>query len=303
MLALGVAAALFAALNALAFYAAYRNVTGNGRVPLTARPDRFNLPYEGVSCTTSDDLRLRGWFVPATTPSSKTLLLCHGWGTNKGEILKFTHELARLGFNLLFFDSRACGESDGERLSVGYLERLDFDAAAAFLKKHRPNDRYGVFGLSMGAMVAFCGLARHSGFDAAVLESPFRSHDSSVARYMRVNYGVPYFPFIPPMLFWLRFLLGGNPELASPEAVAPQVSAPLLTIFGELDRMVPPEEFRVPLERARSHVKDVWVIEGAGHAQCGEVAGRAYTERLAAFYGAHMAASDAKASAGAALPS
>src|SRR3954467_14680465 len=90
-------AAALAALNALAFYAAYRNVTGNGRVPLTVRPEQFGLSYEPVSFRTSDGLLLKGWFVPAKAPSSRTLLFCHGWGVNKGQILKFTHALAGLG--------------------------------------------------------------------------------------------------------------------------------------------------------------------------------------------------------------
>jgi pimeloyl-ACP methyl ester carboxylesterase len=291
---LALAALVVALLLALSFYAAHRNVTGNGRVPLTVRPERFGLSYEPVSCRTSDGLTLKGWFVPASAPSDRTLLFCHGWGTNKGEILKFTHALAGQGFNLLYFDFRACGESEGEMLSVGYLENRDFDAAVGFLKSHRPHDRYGVFGLSMGAMVSFCGVARHPGFTAAVLESPFKSHDSSVERYMRVNYGVPYFPLIPMMLFWLRVRLGGNPELISPVSTAHQVAVPVLAIFGTEDRMVPPEEFSVPLERVKSS-KEVWVIQGAGHARCAETAGPAYTDRLAKFYRTHMPASGAAA--------
>jgi pimeloyl-ACP methyl ester carboxylesterase len=274
-------------LLALTFFAAYRNVTGNGRVPLTVRPEDFGLKYEPVECRSRDGLLLKGWFIPATSPSRRTLLLCHGWGTNKGEILRFTHALAGLGFNLLLFDFRSCGESEGSRLSVGYLESRDFDAAVDFLKRLRPGDRYGVFGLSMGAMVSFCGLARHPELRAAVLESPFRSHDSSVRRYMKVNYGVPYFPFIPVMLFWLRVLLGGNPEIETPAAGAPRIAAPLLVVFGSEDRMVPPEEFAPVLALVKTP-KDVWVIEGAGHAKCGEVAGRDYTDRLARFFLAHL---------------
>src|SRR5437899_1652519 len=93
----------FAALTAMSYYTAHRIVTGDGRVPLTQRPETFGLAYEAVSCRTADGITLKGWFVPAKAPSSLTLLLCHGWGTNKGEVLKFTHGLAERGFNQLFF--------------------------------------------------------------------------------------------------------------------------------------------------------------------------------------------------------
>lgn len=283
------AAGLLGALAAVTYWAARRNVTGNGRVPLTFRPEAAGLRYEDVSCRTSDGLTLKGWFIPASSPSRRTLLFCHGWGTNKGEILRFTHELACRGFNLLYFDFRCCGESEGSRLSVGYLEARDFDAVVAFMKEFRPDDAYGVFGLSMGAMVSFCGLARHPVFSAAVLESPFKSHDSSCIRYMKVNYGVPYFPFMPLMLCWLRVLLRGDPERRSPLACAAEVSVPILAIFGTEDRMVPPEEFAPALEKTRGP-KAVWVIPGAGHARCGETAGAEYADRLARFFAEHLPA-------------
>lgn len=100
-------------------------------------------------------------------------------------------------------------------------------------------------------------------------------------------YHVPYLPLIAMMIFWLKLRLGGDPELVSPEALADRVGVPLLTVFGEDDAMVPPEEFRRPLERV-SGPKERWVVPGAGHARCGEVAGKAFTDRLARFFGAHM---------------
>lgn len=278
---------LFAACAVISCYIAYRILQGNGRIPLTVRPESFGRAYEAVSCTTVDGLTLNGWFVPASSPSARTLLLCHGWGANKGEILKFTQELAGRGFNLLFFDSRCCGESGGDLLSIGYLEHRDFDAAAGFLKKHRPNDVYGVFGQSMGAMIAFCGTTRHEGFKAAVLESPFPSHDLAVRRYLRHNNGVPYLPLIPMVLFWLRWRLGADPEAFCPEAVATRFMTPVLAISGADDLKCPPEVAETLLAKL-SGAKEHWVVPGANHARCAEAAGPAYVERLARFYSAHM---------------
>lgn len=279
---------LFALLAAFSFYAAHRIVTGNGAVPLTVRPEDFGLAYEAVTCRTVDDIRLKGWFVPASAPSSRTLLLCHGWSTNKGEILKFTYPLASRGFNLLYFDSRSCGESEGTMLSIGYLEHRDFDAAVAFLKAHRPSDVYAVFGLSMGAMISFCGLTRHEGFKAAALESLIPSHDLAVRRYIRYAYGIPYFPLIPMILFWMRLKLGGDPEAACPKQFAAKFQTPLLAISGGQDLLNPPEIAETLLGRL-SGPKEHWVIPGAGHTLCAEVAGRqAYAERLERFFLALM---------------
>lgn len=281
LLAAPAAAALGAA--ALAYYGAHRVLTGNGRVPLTVRPQSLGLPCEPVSCTTSDGIELKGWFIPASAPSDRTILMCHGWGTNKGAILEGLRPLHDRGFNLLAFDFRTCGESGGEILSVGYLEARDFDAAAAFMRRLRPDDRYGVFGLSMGAMVAFCGAVRHGCFRAIALESPFHSHDQACTRYLMQHSHVPYFPLVPLILFWIRVRLGADPEPLGPIYMTDKVSVPVFAIAGEKDAIAPPELAQTLLARLKQP-GEVWVVPGAGHARCAETAGAEYGERLARFY-------------------
>lgn len=49
-----------------------------------------------------------------------------------------TYYLHDLGFNLLYFDFRALGESGGKVSSIGYLETRDAQAAIRFLQETRP---------------------------------------------------------------------------------------------------------------------------------------------------------------------
>lgn len=284
------AAAGFLAL--LGYLAAWRVMKGNGRKPLTVRPDGLGLSFEPVSCKTSDGLTLRGWFIPARQPSARTVLLCHGYGTNKGAILEAVAGLTERGFNLLAFDFRCCGESEGELLSVGHLEARDFDAAVARLKELRPNDAYFAYGLSMGAMVTFVGLTRHREFKAAALESPFFSHDVAVIRYMRHKSGVPYFPLVPLVLFWMSVRLGENPNPKSPCGVASSFMTPLLAICGSEDRICPPEVAESLLALVPGP-KEHWIVQGAGHGGCGKTAGEAYVERLADHFLSCQAKSEA----------
>jgi pimeloyl-ACP methyl ester carboxylesterase len=281
----------FLVLGLLSVYTAHRILTGNGLIPLTVRPELYGLPFEPVSCRTSDGLTLKGWFVPAKTPSARTILFCHGWSANKGEILRGTHALAAQGFNLLYFDFRCCGESEGELLSVGYLEARDFDAMVAFLRSFRPDDRYAVYGMSMGGMVVFSGAARHDCFDAAVIESTFRSHGEAVSRYLHFKSGVPYYPLIPMIQFCLRVRLGGDVQLDSPESHAPNFKIPVLGVCGAEDRVAAPELTEALLARVPSP-HELWIVPGAGHAGCAQASGAVYTDRLARFYNAHFDVAD-----------
>ena len=105
------------------------------RKPLDAWPDQFKLPYENVTFRTEDKVQLKGWFIPAPEESEKTIILMHGWGMNRADILKNTYFLHDLGFNLFYFDFRALGESGGKTSSIGYLELKDITAAISFLKE------------------------------------------------------------------------------------------------------------------------------------------------------------------------
>ena len=156
-LAAGAAVALAAVILGLGWYGAGLLIHPPAMSPVTIFPDRYGLPYEKVSFGTQDGLTLAGWFVPSSSGRDKTILVCHGWGDNKGEILEQTLFLNRSeGFNLLFFDFRGHGESEKALVTLGKMELLDFNAAMDYLKKERPAcaANLGVFALSMGAAVA-----------------------------------------------------------------------------------------------------------------------------------------------------
>src|SRR5947207_5763751 len=57
-------------------------------VPYT--PPDFGMPFEPVSFSSEDGLRLTGWFIPAPKPSPVTLIIQHGVGSNHGDMLANT---------------------------------------------------------------------------------------------------------------------------------------------------------------------------------------------------------------------
>lgn len=281
-------AGLAGLILAIGYAGAYVAVTGGKKIPLTFRPETAGVPYEPLELRSRDGVALKGWFVPAESPSRRTLVFCHGWGANKGEVLRNTHALRRDGYNLLYFDFRCCGESGGERLSVGVLEAADLDAALEWLRAARPEDSVAVYGMSMGAMVAFGGLVRHPFLKAAVLDSPYLSHDQALARYAWAKFRLSYYPFMPIVFFWVRRWLGTDPQAISPERLAGRVGdRPTLIICGENDVIATPAIGRALLDVLQGP-KELWVVPGARHGKCGETAGDEYRRKLSAFYSRNL---------------
>ncbi|MEN3283670.1 MAG: uncharacterized protein V7607_4810 [Solirubrobacteraceae bacterium] len=109
-------------------------------------PDRLGVAHENVSFTTSDGLKLVGWYVP-----SKNGAAVIAFPGRKGP-QKQTRMLARHGYGVLLYDRRGEGDSEGEPNSWGWGGTKDIKAGVAFLQR-RPDvepGRIGGLGLSVG---------------------------------------------------------------------------------------------------------------------------------------------------------
>lgn len=256
------------------------------RKALDAWPDQFGLPYENVTFKTEDQVPLKGWFITSEPESDKTIILMHGWGMNRSDILKNTHFLRELGFNLFYFDFRALGESGGRTSSIGYLELKDIAAAIRFLQETRPQfcAKIGLYGLSMGGMVAICEAARNPQVACVVAEASYYSFRRVVSRWAWVHRRVPYFPLMPIVLHYIRKQLGVNPERFSPKYNIPKIAPrPVFLIHGRYDNLVPAAQAKLLYKRA-GEPKEIWLVPGAKHNKCAEVGGYEYKQRLADFY-------------------
>jgi fermentation-respiration switch protein FrsA (DUF1100 family) len=122
--------------------------------------------YEDVSFTTSDGLRLEGWYVP--TKNGATVVVIPG---RKGP-QKPARLLAEHGYGVLLFDRRGEGESEGDPNGLGWAATRDVQAAVAFLRG-RPEvdeDRIGGLGLSVGGEVLLQAAAESDDLQAVVSE-------------------------------------------------------------------------------------------------------------------------------------
>lgn len=255
------------------------------RKPLDVWPDQYKLPFENVYFKTKDGVQIKGWFIP--NPSSdKTIILMHGWGMNRGDVFKNTYFLHDLGYNLMYFDFRALGESGGTVSSIGYLEVKDLQAAIQFLKDTRPFacEKIGLYGLSMGGMVAICEAAQNPEIKCVVAEASYYSFRRVVSRWAWVHNKVPYFPLMPIVLHYMRRNLAANPERYSPKYNIPKIAPrPVFIIHGRYDNLVPAAQAKM-LFKCAGEPKEIWLVPGAKHNKCAEVGGYEYKQRLADFY-------------------
>ena len=274
------------ALSALLFL----RTTFLPRWPITQTPALLGLPSETVRFHATDGLSLEGWKIPGA-PHHPWIILCHGVGSNRSDLLDIAAGLHAAGLNLLLFDFRGHGGSAGRVTSFGWQERHDLDGALAFLGQQpdvapRP---YGVYGISMGGAVALMVAGRDERIGAVAADSPYANLEESIGIHLRLMY--PFVPRIPFRWFVLatyRLRFGIRPRQVSPERSARELHGrPLLLIHGAQDHRMPLEGARKILANAAGP-KELWVVEGAGHLESYGLNPQAYRLRLVQFFQASL---------------
>lgn len=254
------------------------------RLPLDANPKTFGHEYESFKIVTEDGVEIEGWFVPAKLKSEKTIVVLHGWGANRSDVLPSTIFLSS-DYNMVYFDFRNHGRSGGNSTSLTCLEVKDFLSVVRYLKseKREISKIIGVFGFSMGGSVAITGSSQVPEIKAVIAESPFSSFNRTVIRFAKLFYGIPSV-FVPPTLIATRIRLGFNPEKCSPIYWVDKLSPrPLLLIQGEADQRMPVIEGQSLYDRA-GEPKEIWIVPGADHGTIREDQTEQYQSRISQFF-------------------
>ena len=192
--------------------------------------------------------------------------------------------LWRRGANILLFDQRRRGSSEGELVSLGHLETLDALAAVGYALSRAPGLPLGLIGYSMGASVAVMAAAREERVGAIVADSPFASERELVRSLLRRQIGPLHGPVVALTERLLPYDPGEVEPLREVAKVAPRAS---LFVHGLLDETCDPKD-SVRLYEAAEEPKELWLLEGAGHCDAYFADREAYCGRVGVFLEAHL---------------
>lgn len=186
---------------------------------LAATPQNIGLPFEDVTITTQDQVKLHGWLIKA--PSAKsTLVFFHGNAGNIGGRLGKIDLFHQIGLNVLIIDYRGYGNSEGHPTEQGIYD----DATAAYDYLLQRDDMQGQkiisYGASLGGVVAI-DLAVKRSVSCVIVDSTFSS---------AVDMAKRIYPFIPSFLI--------KSKMNSLDKIK-NISVPILFIHSIEDQTVP----------------------------------------------------------------
>ncbi len=104
--------------------------------PVSTDISEFGLVGDSLAIETDNDLFIRGWYIPGEADEceiSGTVILIHGLFGNTDSQIDKAEELVSSGFNVVLYDQRGYGRSDGKYRYCGYYEANDLESIVAQL--------------------------------------------------------------------------------------------------------------------------------------------------------------------------
>lgn len=226
------------------------------------RPEEHGLVYEPVHFAASDGIRLHGWLFPAQTadrPARGTVVHCHGNAGNITGHYRFVEWLPARGWNVLCFDYRGFGQSQGRCTREAAL--ADIHAAIDFAKSsdQTPANAVVLFGQSIGGTLAVVAASQRNDLTALVIEGAFSSFRQEAGHVCRHTWWLWGISWLVPRVFIA-------PGCDAIEAAPRLGTFPKLFAYGGRDQIVEPGQ-TIALHDAAPDPKELLVMEEGRHTE------------------------------------
>jgi uncharacterized protein len=247
-----VLALLFAVLVAQAPSIAAGGLLHPGRSQSRAAPPPNCLDRD----FTGDGVRLRGWYCHAAGDRRGTMVYLHGIADNRGSAVGPIQRFTARGLDVVAYDSRRHGSSDGEICTYGFYEKNDLRRVIDAL-----DGPIVLVGTSLGAAVVLQEAAIDDRIRAVVAAEVF-SDLKTIARDR-----APF--FLPESIIRKAFEIAGERgrfdlDAVSPVIAARSIRAPVLLIHGDSDTETSAEHSK-RVFAVLPDPKRLILVPGAGH--------------------------------------
>ncbi len=243
-----------------------------------------DIPIEEFTIASESGALLAGWHIDAGN-NKGVVILFHGVRANRESMFERATLLYENGFSVVLIDFQAHGESTGENITIGYLEKYDVLASIEYAKSHHVGQPIGIIGMSLGGASTI--LASPQNIDAIIIESAYPDIRSAVVNRIKAKLG--FLHKIPSeiLLFQLEPRLGFDVSELAPIDKIGTLNSPVFIISGSDDVHTTKEETEQLFSRA-NEPKQLWIVKGVGHEDVYSKRPELYKNNVLDFLSTHM---------------
>lgn len=251
----------------------------------------LSLPCEHVTVKSNDGLTLHGDYYPAEKPSDNLVICFHGYTSARMSSCSFAAYMHKLGFDCLLVDNRAHGDSEGEYIGFGILDRHDCISWIEYVnEKFDSKKNILLYGVSMGAttiMMAAADKKIPANVRALVADCGFTSPYEVFCHVLKKDYKLSEFPIMNFNNVICRKKAGYGFKDYSTLTAVKETDKPILFIHGEEDNFVPVWMTKKNYEECVSD-KDILLVPNAAHGASYYENPSLYQEKVSEFTGKYF---------------
>ena len=250
-----------------------------------------DLPVQEVHFQATDGVHLAGWLVIAST-HAPTLLLVHGSRGARTDMLPWARFLFAAGYNVLLYDSRGCGESEGWGIALGTREPDDVIGAVHFLEQRADlqTRRFGALGISLGAGVVLLAAAREAALVATVADRAWADTTAQRAWMDSISHPPFTLPLLPYGPALANALVGGDLAATSPVDIIGQIAPRAVLLIHAMDDLnaTTPLSGERRLYAAAGQPKEQWIVPHGGHVGALNAYPQQYQQHVLSFFAQYL---------------
>lgn len=245
--------------------------------------NEFKKTTLSTQILSKDGLKLQANYKTQEKQTHKWVILIHGYKVNNNNMMPYGEKYYEKEYNVLLPNNRAHGNSEGEYIGMGWLDKEDISCWVDWIVKKDPKAEIILHGVSMGGattmMTAGDNLNNVVGY---IEDCGYTSVWDIFASELDKRFSLPTFPILNISNALANAKAGYNFKDASSLEQVKKCKKPILFIHGGKDDFVP-TDMVYQVYTVANCKKDLYIVDEAGHAEAKDYDPDAYWDRVFSF--------------------
>lgn len=257
------------------------------------RTDAFlkECPGEIIKLNVADNKQLSGVYY-SQKDSHLWAITIHGYrgSHDSGAATSLAQNYYANGYQVVSPDLRACGDSYGNYVGMGWLDRKDLLLWIDWIIEQDSQAKIVLHGISMGAATTMMTAGENTpdAVKAFVEDCGYTCVWDIFSNELKLRFGMPEFPLLYTANMLSKVKAGYSFKEASSLKQLENATKPMLFIHGTSDDFIPYEMMDVVYNAKAGDNKKKVTAPGAGHGEAMYALGDEYWNEVFAFLGEYM---------------
>ena len=217
-------------------------------------------------------------------------VLFHGYTGAAWQMAPYAKMFYDMGYSVIVPDARAHGESGGDYIGMGWLERPDVLSWIDSVTGTDPEAEIVLHGVSMGGATVMMAAGEDlpDNVKCIVEDCGYSSVWDEFRLQLKNVFGLPAFPLLNAASLVSKIRAGYGFKEASSVRQLQKAAVPMLFIHGDADTFVPFSMLDVVYEACASAEKEKLAVRDAAHGAAADTDPELYWDTVTAFVGKYI---------------